>query len=195
MVDEREPSPYAGALVIVSDEKDISGEEKDNLLIDNMIFSRAIYKRFNVSGNPNFVLCLGADNAEDFFVIKNEGIFIDSKGENDEEITLLNLDLLLQNMFDWHENIIAGKDYKFAGYKYIIHGVVGNIDVYLLFMKGILYMDFIEYMHGCMMRNLETVKQLCEVASELDMKQEKVEEETTEEVKEEPVQEDKSSEQ
>ena len=169
---EENISQYTGALLTVSNEADIAGDQKSNLLIDNMIFNKELYKRFDLSGNPNFVLCLGANTVEDFDVMNTEKIFIDTKDENDNEITVINFDLLLQNMFDWHENIVVGNDYKYVGYKYIVHGIIGNIDVYLLFVKGTLYMEFIEYIHNYVLKNLDTVKEICKVADQISVKTE-----------------------
>lgn len=206
--ENKSTNKYTGAMLLISDEADVDGEVKNNLLIDNMVFTKTLYKKFSIAANPGFVLCIGSNSQEDFFVVKTEKIFEDTKDEEDNDITVLNLDLLLQNMYDWHENIIVSKDYKFVGYKYIIHGVIGNVDVYLLFLKDVLYEDFVQYMHSCVLRNLETVKQICKVTDELIAKKEndeednKVEEvieeskeEVKDEVKEDPVvQEDGSDE-
>ena len=152
---------YKNSLLEIDNPKELDKKEIDNLLVDNMVLADGIYCKFSISGNSNFVLLIRSANTDDCIAtLKKENVFKITKNENEEEVLLLSLDSFLENMFDWHENLVSDPEGKYAGYKYILHATLGEIDMYLIFLKGVLYRSFIEYMHSYLEKNLATVEEL-----------------------------------
>ena len=152
---------FKGSLLEINNPKDLNEEERDNLLVDNMVLPEGIYHKFSVSGNPNFALVIRSMDTDACIAgLKAENILKTTKNENEEEVMLLNLDVFLENMFDWHENLVSDPEGKYAGYKYILHAALEEVDIYLVFLKGILYRTFVEYMHSYLYKNLAAVEEL-----------------------------------
>lgn len=171
---EQEYSKYRGSLLQLTNPKDLNEEERVNVLVDNLILVDGNYRKYNIGGNANFVLVVKTTNDDDYKVLEVEGITKITKDEDENEILLLNLDAVLGMSYDWHENIVADPAIKHIGYKYIIHAAMDDIELYIVFLKGILYKSFVEYMHNYVLENVKTAEQICGLTDELNKKVEEL---------------------
>lgn len=160
-------SRFRRSLLQLTNPKDLTTEEKDNLLVDNLVFNKEKFRRYDIGGNANFVLVASYNEDSDLNTLIEERVFISTKNEDEDDILLLNFDSILDNIYDWHENIVAGPDLKSVGFKYIVHAYIGEIDIYLVFLKGILYKSFVEFMHNSLIRNLNAAEEICGITNKI----------------------------
>ena len=62
--------------------------------------------------------------------------------------------------FDWTESIVTTKNCEKVSYKYIIHSIYNNVDIYITFNKGTLYPEVVDSMYNTFVENFDKIKEL-----------------------------------
>lgn len=138
--------------------EDLQPELLKNITASGLSFkSRDKLIGYKINDKTEFLVFFAYDTDEEFEEINKAEILSTTKNEDEEEVHLFNLDKILDQTFDWTESIVSNEDFSFAGYKYIIHAMVGTVDVYLTFLKGVLYSSFVDYMYGKFIENFNKV--------------------------------------
>lgn len=168
---EETPNKYSNTFLPLKCVGDIDGKEIEGLFFDSILLPmNTTYTKYEANGDGGFALVVTHDSDDYEKKIKLYDIFKYMKDEEGKLVTLLNVDRLLENCYDWHESIVSNPDISEFGYKYIIHGGVGTIGIYTIFLKGALYDDFIEYMHNMILNTLEAIQKAMKAINDRVMK-------------------------
>lgn len=164
-------SVYNNRVLLVGDYKDsLTIKEVEDLLSDNWKFSKKNYTLKAIAGNKELKLIIGYNSEDDLKLLRDSKLLIDSKNEDEEEITLLSLDKFLEFVYDWYECIVTFDNMRSIGYKYIIQCRLGDCEVYLTFLKGIIYSTLVDYMYACFIDNIDVANETAEMLQDIDEK-------------------------
>lgn len=162
-------SKYNNKALLIDDYKEsLTVEEVENILSSNWKFNKDHYTLKALSGNTELKLIIGYNKEEDLKLLKDANLLIDTKNEDEEEITLFSLDKFLEFVYDWYECIMSFDNMRSIGYKYIIQCRIGECEVYLTFLKGVIYSTLVDYMYACFIDNVNVANQTAEMLQDID---------------------------
>lgn len=162
-------SKYNNKALLIDDYKEsLTVEEVENILSSNWKFNKDHYTLKALSGNTKLKLIIGYNKEEDLKLLKDANLLIDTKNEDEEEITLFSLDKFLEFVYDWYECIMSFDNMRSIGYKYIIQCRIGDCEVYLTFLKGVIYSTLVDYMYSCFIDNVNIANQTAEMLQDID---------------------------
>ena len=162
-------SVYNNRVLVVDEYKDsLTVEEIEKLLSDNWKFSKMNYDLKAIAGNKELKLIIGYNTEDDLKLLRDAKLIIDTKNEDEEEITLISLDKFLEYVYDWYECIVSFDNMRSIGYKYIIQCRVGDCELYLTFLKGVIYSTLVDYMYACFIDNVDIANEAAELLQDID---------------------------
>lgn len=144
------------------------GEVIDPLMLPSITASGLTFKKrdnitaHGIYGSSEFLVFFAYDKESDLEWLKNVGIIIDNKSEadNKDRTVYLNLTTVMGQAFDWTESIVTTKNCEKVFYKYIIHSIYNNVDIYITFNKGTLYPEVVDSMYNTFVENFDKIKEL-----------------------------------
>ena len=168
--EEKKEDQDSVVLLPISNEGEVINPE----LLPSITASGLTFKKKNnivahkIHGNIGFIVFFAYDKDEDLDVLKSTNVLIDEKAEEGSDRTVyLNLTKVMQQTFDWTESIVTNSDASKVNYKYIIHSVYGDVDIYITFNKGVLYDEVVDSMYSMFVSNYDKVLELKESLKKL----------------------------
>ena len=172
MIVDEEKNEERNIMLEVTNEVPVGDEELETLTGSVFSFRHRKHIDTAVISNGKIYVLFAYDNIHDYEEILNSGIFHYMDGESGTPVKLINLDKLLENALIWSEFTVMNDDISFVGYRYLTHGELYNVDMYVTFLMGDLYQEFVDYVHNKVLNNL---KKVCEIRDRLHSSTEEVE--------------------